>query len=65
MNQVIQLQKSKYLQTGLGLALTVVFLVIALHGIQFGQLALAFREIDLNCLGLCIVLFAVIVSSVP
>ncbi len=59
MNQVIQLQKSKYLQTGLGLALTVVFLVIALHGIQFGQLALAFREIDLNCLGLCIVLFAV------
>jgi uncharacterized protein (TIRG00374 family) len=53
------MQKSKYLRAGLGLALTAVFLVIALHGIQFGQLALAFREINLACLGLSVGLFVV------
>ncbi len=59
MNRIIQMQKSKYLRAGLGLALTAVFLVIALHGIQFGQLALAFREINLVYLGLSVGLFAV------
>ncbi|GEM_PF-1817743 len=59
MNKVMQLQKSKYLRAAVGLALTVVFLVIALHGIQFSQLATAFREINLAFLGLCIALFAV------
>jgi uncharacterized protein (TIRG00374 family) len=58
-NQVVKLQKSKYLRAGLGLALTAVFLVVALHGIQFGKLALAFREINLAFLGLCIGLFVV------
>ncbi len=58
MNQVMPFPKSKYLRTGLGLALTAVFLVIALHGIQFGKLALALREINLACLGLSIALFA-------
>jgi hypothetical protein len=52
-------QKSKYLRVGLGLVLTVVFLAIALHGIQLGQLLLAFREINLAWLGLSITLFAV------
>jgi hypothetical protein len=55
----MELQKSKYLRVAVGLALTVVFLVIALHGIKFSQLALAFREINLASLGLCIGLFAV------
>jgi uncharacterized protein (TIRG00374 family) len=58
-SQAIQLNKSKYLRVVLGIALTVIFLVIAFHGIQFGQLTLAFREINLACLGLSIALFAV------
>jgi uncharacterized protein (TIRG00374 family) len=58
-NKVTQLQKSKYLRAVLGLALTATFLVVALRGIQFGQLAMAFREINLTCLGLSIGLFAV------
>jgi uncharacterized membrane protein YbhN (UPF0104 family) len=58
-NKVLQMKKSKYFRVGLGLVLTTVFLVIALRGIQLGQLVLAFEEINLAFLGLCIALFAV------
>jgi hypothetical protein len=47
------------MRAGAGMALTAIFLVVALHGIQFGQLAVAFREINLVCLGLSIALFYV------
>jgi uncharacterized protein (TIRG00374 family) len=59
MSQAVPWQKSKYLRSGLGLALTVVFLAIALHGIKPGQLLLAFKTINLAWLGLCIAFFAV------
>lgn len=58
-NKVEQLQKSKYLRVALSLALTIIFLIVAIHGIKFKQLALAFKEINLACLGLSIALFAV------